>query len=201
MLCDESKNPIKWEYGAAIETEETYFLCRCGHSSHKPFCDDTHLKIQFDGMETASNTNYIENAAQFVGPDLEYLDVKALCASARFCTRQGGVRRLTELPTSAESKEIAIQEIFDCPSGKLVAIDKKTGQMIEPELAPNIVIAQDPGREVSGPIWVKGGIPIHSKENGTYEVRNRVTLCRCGASKNKPFCDGSHIRAGFNDSV
>jgi CDGSH-type Zn-finger protein len=39
---------------------------------------------------------------------------------------------------------------------------------------------------------VRGGIPIESANGKTYAVRNRVTLCRCGQSANKPLCDGSH---------
>ena len=37
-----------------------------------------------------------------------------------------------------------------------------------------------------------GGIPIHGADGQAYEVRNRVTLCRCGRSANKPYCDGAH---------
>ena len=37
------------------------------------------------------------------------------------------------------------------------------------------------------------------RDGFAYEVRNRVTLCRCGASKNKPFCDGSHAAIKFRD--
>jgi CDGSH-type Zn-finger protein len=54
---------------------------------------------------------------------------------------------------------------------------------------------------VSGPIWVRGGIEIESAEGHAYQVRNRVTLCRCGKSQNKPFCDGSHVAHGFHDHL
>jgi CDGSH-type Zn-finger protein len=46
---------------------------------------------------------------------------------------------------------------------------------------------------------VRGGIEVHSADGRVYELRNRVALCRCGASGNKPFCDGSHVATGFND--
>ena len=49
------------------------------------------------------------------------------------------------------------------------------------------------------PLWVRGGVQIVSADGGVYEVRSRVTLCRCGASSNKPFCDGSHASIGFDD--
>jgi CDGSH-type Zn-finger protein len=52
-----------------------------------------------------------------------------------------------------------------------------------------------------GPIWVKGGVPIESAKGFEYETRNRVTLCRCGLSENKPMCDGSHIKQRFAKSM
>ena len=54
---------------------------------------------------------------------------------------------------------------------------------------------------MGGPIYVRGGIPIASLDGTPYEVRNRVALCRCGASQNKPFCDGSHVDAAFRDGL
>jgi len=39
---------------------------------------------------------------------------------------------------------------------------------------------------------VRGKIPIQSADGKIYEKRNRITLCRCGESLNKPFCDSSH---------
>ena len=77
--------------------------------------------------------------------------------------------------------------------------DKKTGKVMEKEFEQSISLVEDPQNKVSGPIWVKGGVPVESSDGSTYEVRNRVTLCRCGKSQNKPFCDGSHIDEGFDD--
>ncbi|MFE2733740.1 CDGSH iron-sulfur domain-containing protein [Streptomyces sp. NPDC059349] len=47
---------------------------------------------------------------------------------------------------------------------------------------------------------MRGGIPVTAADGTPYEVRNRVTLCRCGASRNKPFCDGTHASIGFKDT-
>ena len=52
---------------------------------------------------------------------------------------------------------------------------------------------------VNGPLWVTGGIPVDVGDEGTLQTRNRVALCRCGASSRKPLCDGSHKEAGFVD--
>ena len=54
---------------------------------------------------------------------------------------------------------------------------------------------------MSGPIWVKGGIRIEGADGKSYEIRNRVTLCRCGQSSNKPFCDGTHASMHFHDGL
>ena len=48
-----------------------------------------------------------------------------------------------------------------------------------------------------GPIYVSGGIRVESFDGRGYEIRNRQTLCRCGGSKNKPFCDCSHFYIKF----
>jgi hypothetical protein len=61
--------------------------------------------------------------------------------------------------------------------------------MIEPMFEPPIGVVLDSHTGLDGALWVRGGIPIESADGKKYEVRNRVTLCRCGKSENKPFCD------------
>jgi CDGSH-type Zn-finger protein len=63
---------------------------------------------------------------------------------------------------------------------------------VEPQLEKSIGLIEDPSKGVDGPFWVRGGIPVYSAEWELYEIRNRMTLCRCGKSANKPFCDSSH---------
>lgn len=70
----------------------------------------------------------------------------------------------------------------------------KQGEAIEPEFKPSLGLVEDLQEGVMGPIWVRGGIPVDSADCTTYEIRNRVTLCRCGKSSNKPFCDSSHVQ-------
>lgn len=199
IITDNKGIPIKWVKGKSCPVQETYSLCRCGKSKNMPFCDGSHMKINFDGTETASRKNYLEQAEKMQGPNLDLTDAELLCASARFCHRAGGTWRLVEKSDNPKLKEIAIQESHDCPAGRLIAWDKKTKKPIEPAFEPSISLVEDPEAEVSGPIWVKGGVPIESTDGFLYEIRNRVTLCRCGKSKDKPFCDGLHITFKFND--
>jgi len=82
-------------------------------------------------------------------------------------------------------------EAVALPVGAVVW-NRTTGEAIEPKFEPSIGLIQDTARKVNGPIWVRGGIPVVSAGGEAYELRNRMTLCRCGKSTNRPFCDGSH---------
>ena len=62
-------------------------------------------------------------------------------------------------------------------------------------------MVEDPALGCSGPLWVRGGVRIESENGAPYEARNRVTLCRCGESVNKPFCNGSHASMRFRDGL
>ncbi|MBI5422233.1 CDGSH iron-sulfur domain-containing protein [Candidatus Peregrinibacteria bacterium] len=197
--CQKEKDPVKWTEGEKYKEQKSVRLCRCGHSGNKPYCDGSHLRVGFDGAETASREPYAKQCETYVGPGVDMTDAQDLCSSARFCHRGGGSWKLVEESDDPKAKELLIRECAECPSGRLVAMDKKTGKPIEPLLEPSIGIVEDPQRKSSGPLWVKGGIPIVSADGFEYEVRNRVTLCRCGQSGNKPFCDGSHSAAKFND--
>jgi CDGSH-type Zn-finger protein len=196
---DKDGIPLKWEGVGKYPIQETYTLCRCGQSKNKPYCDGIHTKIGFDGTETADHENYIDQAETITGPNLLMTDVEKLCTEAMFCHRAGTAWNLTKKSDDPKSKEIAIQEACDCPSGRLVVWDKNTGKPIEPKFEPCISLIEEPYRKISGPIWVKANIPIESEDGTMYEKRNRVTLCRCGKSKNKPFCDGIHLSIGFKN--
>lgn len=195
----EENEPDRWIYSKKLPSSETCALCRCGESENKPFCDGTHSKIKFNGTETASKKTHDKQAQVIDGPTLKLKDAPELCAAARFCHRTGGVWELTRHSDNKQARKLAITEACQCPSGRLVQYDRSTGKEFEKELNKSISLVEDPQNKVSGPIWLKGYIPVESSEGTIYEVRNRQTLCRCGKSHNKPFCDSSHIDAGFND--
>lgn len=184
--------------GRQLPQSEEYLLCRCGRSKNAPFCDGTHVKTGFDGTETAQNNTYGSRSELLEGPGIDLLDDNR-CALARFCHRKkGDVWQLVENSDNEENIQEAIRGASECPTGRLIARDKQ-GNEIEPKYEPSIDIIQDCEMTVSGGIFVKGKIPIESSKSSTYEVRNRVVLCRCGKSKNMPFCDATHITVGFVD--
>jgi len=50
----------------------------------------------------------------------------------------------------------------------------------------------------NGPLFVEGNMEI-TLVDGTTVVKDKAALCRCGASQNKPYCDGAHMKIGFKD--
>ncbi len=168
------------------------YLCRCGRSRNKPFCDGEHThEPTFDGTTTAPHESVTDNAHIHEGPNFTLIDKEMLCAFARFCDAFGGVwQRVRE--GTAEGDSIALNETHACPSGRLVMIDNQTGRIIEERTNPEIQVLEDPSLALSGPLYAKGGITVTDDKGIPYEPRNRQTLCRCGQSRNKPFCDGTH---------
>lgn len=198
---DDKGDSLKWRPGRSFDVTDVYALCRCGRSANKPFCDGTHAKINFDGTETASREPFATQAIHFDGPTMLLEDVRPLCAYARFCDRAGTIWRLIERTDDKTTRQVVADEAARCPSGRLVVRDRQTHKVVEQKFEQSVGLVEDPAQNCSGPIWVRGGIRIESAEGTSYEVRNRVTLCRCGASQNKPFCDGTHADVGFADGL
>ncbi|MHB8252814.1 MAG: CDGSH iron-sulfur domain-containing protein [Acidiferrobacter sp.] len=196
---NEQGESVKWKQGQKYPPQEQYALCRCGRSANKPFCDGAHIKGRFDGTETASRQLYSEQAEVMRGPTMSLMDVERLCAFARFCDPHGRIWNLVRETDKPSASQHFVTQACDCPSGRLVAVDNETGTPIEPKYAPSIALIEDPAKGCSGPLWVRGGVPLIGADGFDYEVRNRMTLCRCGASENKPFCNGAHASIGFND--
>lgn len=192
IMADSENTATEWRQGKNYPLREKCALCRCGQSKNKPFCDGTHLKVGFDGTETASSEGYYNKPKEVNGQELRLTDFEELCASARFCHRAGGIWSLISESEDKRKRKIIIEEACDCPSGRLVIYDKKNNRTIEPKFEKSIGLIEDPKMSVKGPIWVRGGVRVESADGKTYMIRNRVTLCRCGKSQNKPFCDSSH---------
>ena len=189
----------EYKAGRELPQSEEYALCRCGHSKNMPFCDGSHVKAHFAGEEAAPKDTYRERAGRIDGPGVDLLDDDR-CAYARFCHREkGNVWQLTRSSDSEACRAEAIEAANDCPTGRLVAVDKD-GNTIEREYEPSIEILQDPEEGVSAGIFVKGNIPIESSDGELYETRNKAVLCRCGRSRNMPYCDASHVTVKFSDT-
>ncbi len=190
VITSEHGESLAWQTGSDLPHDSPTWLCRCGQSGNKPFCDGSHRTSGFDGTETASTTPFFEHSKAHAGQGLVIHRVGSLCAKARFC-----VNRATDwyqmLPSTADTnvRTQVIAMVEHCPSGTLVCeID---GEVVEPDLPPAVCPVED------GPLWVTGRVSIVRSDGIRLEARNRVTLCRCGKSENKPFCDGTHLAIGF----
>src|ERR1035438_7919690 len=151
-----------------------------------------HGRPPSDGTKPAGREPYLEQAETIEGQTMLLTDAESLCAFARFCDPKGRIWNLVKQTDNAEARRLVEYEAGHCPAGRLVAWDRKTGKAIEPKFEPSLGLIEDTAKQVSGPIWVRGGIPVVSADGKAYEIRNRLTLCRCGKSANKPFCDGAH---------
>ena len=199
---DDKGLSTQWVEGKSIPIPEPCKLCRCGESKNKPFCDGTHKAIGFDGTETASHETVMDQAEVMDGPTMQLADAEVLCAYARFCDPNGRIWNQVGHTDNPRVKGHFIKQAGDCPSGRLLAIDKafplrqgsggQAGTVVEPKLPQSIGVVEDPANGCSGPLWVRGGIELTGADGKPYEVRNRMTLCRCGRSENKPFCNGAH---------
>ncbi|MGO9785851.1 MAG: CDGSH iron-sulfur domain-containing protein [Stellaceae bacterium] len=197
IVTDEEGGSETWQEGKTFPAQETYALCRCGQSKKKPFCDGTHTRIKFDGTETASREPYLKQAQLLDGPVLALTDAESLCAFGRFCDPHGKVWNQVARSDEPRIRASFVRQVENCPAGRLVAWDKAAGKPLEPKLPVSIGLIEDPAQQCSGPLWLRGGIAVVAADGFAYEVRNRVTLCRCGQSRNKPFCDGTHAAIKF----
>ena len=197
IVTDAEGGSESWKEGPSLPAQEKYALCRCGQSAKKPFCDGTHAKVGFDGTETASRQAFLDQAKGFDGPVLALLDDTSLCAFGRFCDTHGKVWNQVAHTDDPAVRAMFLRQVENCPAGRLVIWDKSAEKPVEPMLPVSIGLIEDPAEQCSGPLWLRGGIPLVSSDGFEYEIRNRVTLCRCGASQNKPFCDGAHASVKF----
>ncbi len=185
---------LKNSQGEQVEVDDVIALCRCGESSNKPFCDGTHKKVGFSGNREIDKP--INKEREYEGKELSVFDNRVTCSHAKECVSNlPSVFRLGERPWIAPDNASAVEVITTikkCPSGALsYSIDgdrvRDFGQ------SPEIHITKD------GPYNVEGFIQINILDDMQPPSKEHFALCRCGASKNKPYCDGTHKEVGFSD--
>ncbi len=181
--------------GAEITCGRKVKLCRCGASKNMPFCDKTHEKIGFTGENVSDRRG--DRRRNYIGKRITIHDNRHICAHARFCVDGlPSVFREEDKPwidpEGADIEQI-IETIERCPSGALsYTIDGVEHRDLERE--PRITVSRN------GPYCVEGNIEVVVQVPRADQVsKEHCSLCRCGASKNMPFCDGSHLDVGFED--
>lgn len=202
IMPNESNESWYFQEGKHFSTEaEPTALCRCGASKRAPFCDGSHETAAWDPLPASPEESLLDNVEVTEGETLAMTDNPKYCVFARFCHPQGDAWTLTEQSGNPEARHLAIREASMCPSGRLMAWDKPSGKPYEFRFEPSLGLIEDITIGSSGGLWIRGGIPMQLESGETYEIRNRVVVCRCGQSAIKPYCDGTHAAIKWRDNL
>jgi thiamine pyrophosphate-dependent acetolactate synthase large subunit-like protein/CDGSH-type Zn-finger protein/nitrite reductase/ring-hydroxylating ferredoxin subunit len=181
--------------GEPIATKKVISLCRCGASKNKPFCDGSHRAIGWQDAE--SDERVPDQLDRYPGKDHVILDNRGVCSHAGYCTdglpavwRRGVEPWIDPDGAPADRAQAVIRR---CPSG---ALSYEQGGVVHNSFheTPEIQVSHN------GPFRVRGAVELQDVALGEGASREHYALCRCGASRNKPFCDGSHWYVGFRDN-
>lgn len=182
--------------GERHATRTVTALCRCGRSGNKPYCDGTHSRIGF--RDDKSDDREPDRRLSYEGRGVTIHDNRGICAHAGFCTDAlPSVFRSGEDPWidggGAEPERI-VEVVRRCPSG---ALSYSRDGVEHREWGGESRIIVVPG----GPYAVKGGAELAGASFGDGATTDHFDLCRCGQSRNKPFCDGSHWDVSFDEGA
>ena len=185
-------NVVFIKEGKKIEAENPSHPCRCGHSKNKPWCDGSHTKAGFRSQREITE----EIIQVYNGKEITVNFNRSICAGAVACVH--GLPNVFTSDSSTdwivpdnESSEKIIETIKACPSGALsYTVNNKV--MVDKRVEPKITIMKN------GPYCVEG-IALDGMPTPTNFSTTKYTLCRCGYSKNRPYCDYSHAEEGWSD--
>lgn len=177
--------------GEELEAKPAMALCRCGGSANKPFCDGTHRAIGFEsrGGDPAGKDTLLP----YKGEQLTVLYNPRLCSHAGECGRLSSAAFNPGRKPWIDPDAVSVTEIENvvraCPSG---ALQIEGRGHLSPEVASIRV-------ERNGPYRVTRA-ELDAGSAGEGASAEKMVLCRCGLSGNKPWCDGSHSDSDWKDS-
>jgi CDGSH-type Zn-finger protein len=180
--------------GEQIPAEPEVALCRCGGSANKPFCDGTHARIGFSSHKRPDRTP--DRRDHYVGAGATIHDNRGICQHAGFCTDNlSSVFHLHQEPwiePNGATVEAIVHQVRQCPSGALSCTVNGV-EYRDQHREPSITVSKD------GPYRITGSIELKDVAWAEGASQEHYALCRCGGSKNKPFCDGTHWYNKFSD--
>ncbi len=143
----------------------------------------------------ATENDLTQSGKTYSGNDVDVrFDVRR-CIHAKECVNRLSAvfdveKRPWIQPENAEAEQIA-GVIHRCPSGALHYTRKDDGQAETPDAVNSVKI------ETDGPLYVRGTLRLVNDDDSELGTDVRAALCRCGASKHKPFCDNTHLKTKF----
>lgn len=178
--------------GKTIKTPRVNSLCRCGESKWKPHCDGTHAQVGFSGEREDSDKKPLE---YYEGKEITIVYDRYLCMGAGYCGELEPVFGTHDKPIyepDGAPVEAIIETIRKCPSGALSYI--LNGEHVTAYYSETQIVV-----EKDGPLHCQGDITLIDDQDSDKLLpeADHYSLCRCGGSKKKPLCDGSHIDNGF----
>ncbi len=191
---------LKTSKNTSLETESEMYLCRCGGSVNKPYCDGTHRTNGFSGQQ--EEVHIKNETVAYKGQNITIYDNRNICSHRGYCTG--------ELPTvfkeaepwinpDGDSVENIIALCDKCPSGALTYALPEQQRSQGPNGNDPTIRLSEKHFGYHGPYDVSGPVEVDGQLKREPELDLKTTLCRCGHSKNKPFCSGEHYYVKFID--
>jgi len=170
----------------AVDEGKDLYICRCGESTNAPFCDGTHAKNGFVAEPPEADRKEVK---VWEGKTIRTFFNPGACMHAFYCKPLNDLRE-RELEGDADAAAQIARIVQSCPSGAL---------SYESRDAPPPPAAQGPSIDIveGGEVRMQCAFEINA-DRLERQPEDRATLCRCGLSLNKPWCDGRHKkRDGF----
>jgi CDGSH-type Zn-finger protein/ferredoxin len=182
-------NGVLEKDGQPVAGKDPGALCVCGESRNKPYCDGSHNAAGFSSEREIQE----ETIQEYQGKEVTITFNRSICSGAGKCVQ--GLGTVFKSGDSSnwifpdnDTAENIIAQVKACPSGALscqvgdeVTIDERTAQ--------KVTIVKN------GPYHVEG-IEMETENRPTRGSSSKFSLCRCGKSRNKPYCDYSHAEQG-----
>ena len=182
--------------GTAVDAQSEMALCRCGSSKNKPFCDGSHLDIGFSSAY--DDISKRDRVYTYAGRDITVHYNRLLCSHAAKCGAMlNSVFDVSRDPW-IDPDQGAVDEIMAvvnaCPSGAL-SYSENNGEPCHLHGAECVIEIEE-----HGPYHIRN-VEIKGAKWATQACEKKYVLCRCGHSRNKPFCDGAHVDIGWRDDA
>lgn len=180
--------------GTQYASTGTIALCRCGGSKNKPYCDGTHARVGFSSAKAPDRVP--DHRDDYAGAAIVIHDNRGICAHSARCTDSlASVFKLGQEPwidPDGDTVEKIAATVGQCPSGAL-SYSIEGVEHRDREGDPMILVVPN------GPYAVHGGADLQEVEWGDGASQEHFALCRCGQSRNKPFCSGAHWDHQFDE--